>query len=482
MDPHGGISSSRAEAERWLLIAEKLLAGRDLIGSKTFAIRARESEPRLEAADQILAVADTLIAGEKRINNQPDWYAILQLARLVRDTGLITTQYRRLAILLNPQRNHLPYADEAFKLVCDAWSVLFNSSTKALYDNEITYFSNPINRSQEHHEPPPPPQPQPQPHRHFKEPQSQHQHQNHDPTPSPRIISNANKEKVVSDEGELNNKQDESSTFWTACPYCYNMFEYAGVYEDCSLRCQNCQRAFHGGKIQLPASIIEGKENYFGCWGFFPMGVSMSNLEKNKGGPSVWSPFSPMFTCPQFTGKKKRNVNVRKGPWIYIEDDDVLELSESSEDSDDDEWGSTKRKKKAKKMKQKGSASKSGKKRGRKPKNAQGAGGNDLQGGSVTQEVTGAPNVSNAETSRKVTAVSAKKQTRKVSKELGKLDLNVEFSNEVEEPAPGMTGGNKAGNGEEDGMEGIGFFEGLDEFLSSLPILHVVGDDKVKAA
>lgn len=63
----------------------------------------------------------------------------------------------------------------------------------------------------------------------------------------------------------------------------------------------------------------------------------------------------------------------------------------------------------------------------------------------------------------------------------------MEFSNEVEEPAPGMSRlnapgmgrgnamgmirGNGAGNGEEEGMEGIGFFEGLDEFLSSLPIL-----------
>ena len=60
---------------------------------------------------------------------------------------------------------------------------------------------------------------------------------------------------------------------------------------------------------------------------------------------------------------------------------------------------------------------------------------------------------------------------------MGKLDLNVEFSNEVEEPVHGAGEGN--GNAE-DNIEGIGFFEGLDEFLSSLPILNVVADDKVK--
>lgn len=31
-------------------------------------------------------------------------------------------------------------------------------------------------------------------------------------------------------------------------------------------------------------------------------------------------------------------------------------------------------------------------------------------------------------------------------------------------------------------LKGLGFFEGLDEFLSSLPILSVVNDDKVKAS
>ena len=47
---------------------------------------------------------------------------------------------------------------------------------------------------------------------------------------------------------------------------------------------------------------------------------------------------------------------------------------------------------------------------------------------------------------------------------LGKLDLNVEFSNnEVEEPAAQtMSEGNGTANGEEDNIEGIGFFEGLD--------------------
>ncbi|KAF3549283.1 hypothetical protein DY000_02005858 [Brassica cretica] len=80
--------------------------------------------------------------------------------------------------------------------------------------------------------------------------------------------------------------------------------------------------------------------------------------------------------------------------------------------------------------------------------------------------------------------MSSKKRTGTGAKNLGRLDLNVEFSNEVEEPA--VAGGRHEGNGlgsnrEVDNMEGIGFFEDLDEFLSSLPIFSVDGDDKIKA-
>ena len=72
-------STSRAEAERLLGIAEKLLQNKDLNGCRDFALLAQETEPLLDGSDQILAIVDVLIASDKKINNQIDWYAILQL-------------------------------------------------------------------------------------------------------------------------------------------------------------------------------------------------------------------------------------------------------------------------------------------------------------------------------------------------------------------------------------------------------------------
>ncbi|XP_039018463.1 uncharacterized protein LOC120149824 [Hibiscus syriacus] len=128
------MDGNSAEAERWLSIAEKLLVARDLHGTRTFAIRARESAPIL--ADQILAVTDTLLTAQ---SNPHDWYGILQLVPLTQSMEVVASQYRKLALLLNPGRNRLSFADQAFRFVSEAWNVLSNPSKKAIYDNELRF-------------------------------------------------------------------------------------------------------------------------------------------------------------------------------------------------------------------------------------------------------------------------------------------------------------------------------------------------------
>ncbi|KAM1908269.1 hypothetical protein ACFX14_027809 [Malus domestica] len=105
---------------------------------------ARKTDPRLEATEQIIAVTDTFLSAESQINNQiqqPDWYAILLLAQYTQNLEIVVTQYRRLALLLNPHRNRFPYADYAFRLVSEAWNVLSNPTKKAMYDHELSMFN-----------------------------------------------------------------------------------------------------------------------------------------------------------------------------------------------------------------------------------------------------------------------------------------------------------------------------------------------------
>lgn len=271
-------STSRAEAERLLGIAEKLLQGKDLNGCRDFALLAQETEPLLDGSDQILAVVDVLIAADKRINNNPDWYGILQLDSRRNDDELIKRQYRRLALLLHPDKNKFPFADAAFKLVADAWALLSDASRKSAYDNELFAFSKVDLVSMRK--------------------QREKEDQNH-PIQREKIPVRRNPADAGAAANQAAATAAESpmgANIWTACPYCYNLYEYPNMYVGCCLRCANCKRAFQVVAIP-PASLpptIPGKEAYYCCMGYFPMGFAMANSETAKSLTTPnWMP--PMF-------------------------------------------------------------------------------------------------------------------------------------------------------------------------------------------
>ncbi|XP_010065719.2 uncharacterized protein LOC104452917 [Eucalyptus grandis] len=480
MDGGGGSQAHRAEAERWLTAAAKLLATRDFHGARTFAIRVRESDPGLDLADHMLAVVDVLLAGESRVvSDQPDWYAVLQLGHFTQNLELIASHFRRLAVLLAPDRNRFPFADQALRLASDAWSVLSSPGKKAAYDSELklgllgqlgnqTPPSRNV-RGSDGHAPPA---------------EDERPFFGNGTPVQPRPIRPASQAT-----------ESASASFWTACPYCFYLYEYPRVYAECVLRCQNCKRAFQA--VAVPSPPVSEKDTHFSCWGFFPIGFP--GLLNQSEGASGWMPMSPMVACPapgqeptSQAGRKGSKAGQKPAPRVYYDDDDddddvYVELSESSEDSGE-EWGSKRKTRRVgkKSLGSRSAASRVPIERTRRRNADVGEQGNGGIGDDVVSG-TAAKGGDRAESSKKATELSKKptgSSTRKQSGKaaMGKLDLNVEFSNEVEEPARVVSQGNRTGNGEEDNIEGTGFFEGLDEFLSSLPILSVVNDDKVKAS
>ncbi|WOL06556.1 hypothetical protein Cni_G15290 [Canna indica] len=204
----------REVAARWVEIAERLLRERDLVGSKRFAERAVEEDPFVDGADQIIAAAEVLLASQRRINNQADWYAVLQLDSATpagRDPSAVRRQYRRLALLLNPGRNQLDSADFAAKLVADAWAVLSDPSKKALFDAEV-------------------------------------------------------------DLAAAAAAAAAKPPFWTACPACYHLHQFESHLEGKNLRCPTCGRAFRASALQTEPPIVPGTDMYYCSWGFLPLG------------------------------------------------------------------------------------------------------------------------------------------------------------------------------------------------------------------
>ncbi|CAJ1940243.1 unnamed protein product [Sphenostylis stenocarpa] len=81
--------------------------------------------------------------------------------------------------------------------------------------------------------------------------------------------------------------QNATSSFWTMCPYCWYLHEYLKCYEDCTLRCANCQKTFHGAAVKPPSpeSLVAGKEEYY-CYHMslplrYPIGERRSFGEEN---------------------------------------------------------------------------------------------------------------------------------------------------------------------------------------------------------
>ncbi|XP_041006252.1 uncharacterized protein LOC121251022 [Juglans microcarpa x Juglans regia] len=220
---------TRPESEYLLGLSAHSLSLRDLAISRLYALRARKSDQRLTPfADQILAVAEVLHAADSRLHNRHlDYFSILQTRRAdAADLNRIRSQFEKLEAVLNPGVNKLPFSDVAFGLVREAWAVLSDPEKRTLYENEIGELENSVD----------------------------------------------NKEKN-------GNESQSTDTFWTVCPYCYYLYEYGKVFEECCLRCQNCRRAFHGVAVNAPPKselVEEGtrKEGYYFCWGCFPLGYN----------------------------------------------------------------------------------------------------------------------------------------------------------------------------------------------------------------
>ncbi|XP_057773347.1 uncharacterized protein LOC130992641 [Salvia miltiorrhiza] len=257
-------TTSRAEAERLLGIAEKLLRSKDYAGCRDFAILAQETEPLVDGSDQILAVAEVLSASDnKRLSsNQPDWYSILQIPQRSNDVDLIKKQYRRLALLLHPDKNKFPFSDSAFRLVADSWAVLSDPAKKSVYDAEFASRFTKVDL--------------------VAMKKQQKKANSGQKLPVRRSargevgggVKAATPSTKSGGVGSDNSAWEEN--MWTACPYCYNLYEYPRQYEGCCLRCDNekCRRAFTAAEILSMPPTVPGKEAYYCCWGFFPMGFA----------------------------------------------------------------------------------------------------------------------------------------------------------------------------------------------------------------
>lgn len=230
---------NRDEALRAKSIAEEKLENKDFAGAKKFAMKAQTLYPGLDGISQILTTLDVYVSAENKISGETDWYGVLGVNPSA-DEETIRKQYRKLALLLHPDKNKSVGADNAFKLISEAWGLLSDKSKRLAYNqrrgsrgfqqkvqmhtggpsapppraNGIFNFASRTPKSQNNTPKPPPSKPT--------------------PTPPPT---------------------QRNDTFWTICHRCKMHYEYLKVYLNHTLLCPNCREAFMASETAPPVNF-----------------------------------------------------------------------------------------------------------------------------------------------------------------------------------------------------------------------------------
>ncbi|KAJ3676958.1 hypothetical protein LUZ60_002682 [Juncus effusus] len=255
----------RRDALDALGIAEKLLEARDIDGCKSFIADAVTLDPLVPGAEEIVAAAEVLLAAKTlAVNDRPDFYAVLGLDSNLQsslDPAAVALHYQRLSMILHREVSTPAFSDAA-RSVQEAWTILSDPPSKALYDRELELARKPKTPPL----PPPPSNPISPP-----KPKS--------PTPSKPPQSSPKPSKPQSPKPSKPPKIQSSSTkkekrpnFWTMCTTCCHVHLYGHLCEGQYLLCHSCNRPFFASAMAEPPPIVPDSDMYYCSWGFFPLG------------------------------------------------------------------------------------------------------------------------------------------------------------------------------------------------------------------
>ncbi|XP_057949600.1 uncharacterized protein LOC131144765 [Malania oleifera] len=253
---------NKDEASRAKEIAEKKFTAKDIAGAKKFALKAQNLYPGLDGLPQMLATLDVYISAENKINGEADWYGILGVNPHA-DDDTVRKQYRKLALMLHPDKNKSLGADGAFKLISEAWSLLSDKAKRIAYDQKrkVKGFQQ---------KGPAPSWGSPVPpgangvYNFTKNTSSSVKTQKStsrvapSSAPPPPTTSTAKAQKNTSRVAPSSIppplQKSKPNTFWTVCHRCKMQYEYLRVYLNHNLLCPNCHEPFFAVETAPPTT------------------------------------------------------------------------------------------------------------------------------------------------------------------------------------------------------------------------------------
>ncbi|XP_037429610.1 uncharacterized protein LOC119295311 [Triticum dicoccoides] len=214
---------NREEALRAREIAAKMLESKDFLGARRIALKAQRLFPGFENIHQLLTVCEVQCAAVAKINEDLDWYGILQVEATADET-VITKQYEKLAFWLHPDKNTLSGAEVALKLVSEARKILCDRTERSLYDVRRQYASKHV-------------------------------------TSKATQLPN----KTGGNESHVDGCKQPPAfvlVFWTICPHCRRRFVY--YKKNFLVTCDHCGKLFFAFKLHeqtMPSSFLSHSAN-----------------------------------------------------------------------------------------------------------------------------------------------------------------------------------------------------------------------------
>ncbi|KAF7805158.1 DnaJ like subfamily B member 14 [Senna tora] len=211
---------NKDEALRAKKIAESKLQVGDFVGALKFAVKAQKLFPEVENIVHILTVCEVHCAAQNKLfGSEMDWYGILQAEKFA-DEATIKKQYRKLALLLHPDKNKFSGAEAAFKLIGEANRVLNDQAKRSSYDMKCRSFTRTA-------------APKPPSH-----------HSNVNVFSKKHDVHVRNYQNNSQSTSWSSHQQAALQTFWTSCNHCNTWYQYYKSVLNATLRCQHCSRSF----------------------------------------------------------------------------------------------------------------------------------------------------------------------------------------------------------------------------------------------
>ncbi|PWZ11276.1 Chaperone protein DnaJ 1 [Zea mays] len=276
---------NRDEAARAKALAERKMMDMDFVGAKKMIIKAQQLLQEVDDVDipKMLTVCDVHSAAGAKVNTEIDWYGILQVP-VNADDALIKKQYRKLALLLHPDKNKFGGAEAAFKLVGEANITLTDRSKRSVHDMKRTTFRSVTARPS--HQPPK----RPAPARSSSTPVNLHtMHQQH--------------------QYQASNPTGPQTTFWTICPACGMKYQYYLSILKKVLRCQNCLKSFIAHDLKDQAIPSGANQRSAGVWKNAGTPQNSAGPQSNVTGQKGWSATSGVHVN---TSSHHANVNTKR--------------------------------------------------------------------------------------------------------------------------------------------------------------------------